>query len=76
MTAGFRARAVTALIVNETNAHLATHEHTDLYISRLDELIEILELGFVGQIGRMDEQSDTRGRAEEVLREGKGEAAV
>jgi len=73
ITAGFRAKAATVLLVTEANAHLATHEHTDLIISRLDELIDILESGFVGRIGREDEESDTRKRAENVLREGKGE---
>jgi len=75
MTAGFKANAATVLLVNDVNAHLATHEHTDLVISRLDELIGILEEGFVGRIGRGEEGSDTRGRAEGVLREGKGESS-
>jgi hypothetical protein len=73
MTAGYRAGAATVLLVNEANAHLATHEHTDLCISRLDELIEVLENGFVGRIGKGEEDSDTKARAEEVLREHKGE---
>ena len=42
MTAGYRAGAATVLLVNEVNADLAEHEHTDLCIKRLDELIEIL----------------------------------
>ncbi|TVY30498.1 putative uncharacterized hydrolase [Lachnellula hyalina] len=67
------AGAATVLLVNEMNAHLATHEHTDLVISRLDELIEILEKGFVGRIARGDEDDDLKGRAEGVLRDGKGE---
>lgn len=67
MTAGYRAGAATVLLVNDVNAHLATHEHTDLCISRLDELIEVLENGFEGRIARNDEASDTKGRAEEVL---------
>ena len=73
MTAGYRAGAATVLLVNEVNAHLATHEHCDLVISRLDELIDILEKGFVGHIGRGEEDDDTKGRAERVLRGGKGE---
>lgn len=73
MTAGYRAGAATVLLVNDVNAHLATHEHTDLCISRLDELIEVLENGFVGQIDRGEEGGDTKSRAERVLREGKGE---
>lgn len=73
MTAGHRAGAVTVLLVNDVNAHLANHEHTDLCIRRLDELIDVLERGFVGQIGRNEEGSDTRGMAEEVLRDGRSE---
>jgi hypothetical protein len=42
MTAGHRAGAATVLLVNDVNAHLAKHEHTDLCIRRLDE-------GFVGR---------------------------
>ncbi|KAE8445332.1 hypothetical protein EG329_013570 [Mollisiaceae sp. DMI_Dod_QoI] len=76
LTAGFRAKAATVLLVNEANAHLAGHEHTDLIVSRLDELIEILENGFVGRIGREDEDSDTRKRAEEVLKEGRAEGTI
>jgi len=72
MTAGYLAGAATVLLVNDVNAHLAKHEHTDLIVSQLDELIEILEDGFIGRIGR-GENSDTGARAEGVLREGKGE---
>ncbi|KAJ5935534.1 hydrolase, partial [Penicillium verhagenii] len=49
MTAGHMAGAATVLLVNERNAHLKEHAHTDLCINRLDDLIEILEQGFVGQ---------------------------
>ncbi|ERS95915.1 hypothetical protein HMPREF1624_07449 [Sporothrix schenckii ATCC 58251] len=49
MTAGRKAGAATVLLVNDVNAHLAEHEHTDLVISRLDELIDVLEKGFVGR---------------------------
>jgi hypothetical protein len=73
MTAGYRAGAATVLLVNEVNAHLANHEHTDMCIARLDELIDVLENGFVGKIGRGDEESSTKGRAERVLKEGEGE---
>ncbi|KAK4452326.1 HAD-like domain-containing protein [Podospora aff. communis PSN243] len=45
MTAGRRAGAKTVLLVNDVNRHLADHEHTDFVISRLDELIDILEKG-------------------------------
>ena len=49
MTAGRKAGAATVLLVNDVNRHLAEHEDTDLIISRLDELIDILEKGFVGR---------------------------
>lgn len=49
MTAGRRAGAATVLLVNPANEHLAEHAHTDLVIKRLDELVEILEEGFVGR---------------------------
>jgi hypothetical protein len=76
MTAGYRAGCATVLLVNDVNAHLANHEHTDKIVARLDELIEVLEEGFVGQIGREEEGSDWRGRAEGVLRDGKKEENV
>ncbi|KAM7200128.1 HAD-like domain containing protein [Rhypophila sp. PSN 637] len=47
MTAGRRAGAKTVLLVNDVNKHLADHEHTDVVISRLDELIDLLENGLV-----------------------------
>ncbi|KAG4443483.1 hypothetical protein IFR05_001053 [Cadophora sp. M221] len=72
MTAGYTAGAATVLLVNDVNAHLADHEHTDLIVSQLDELIEILEKGFVGKIGR-GEDSDTGARAKGVLGNGKAE---
>ncbi|KAL8418437.1 hypothetical protein RB594_001869 [Gaeumannomyces avenae] len=46
MSAGRRAGAATVLLVNEVNAHLAEHDDTDLAITRLDELVGILEEGF------------------------------
>ncbi|KAK2045471.1 haloacid dehalogenase-like hydrolase [Colletotrichum somersetense] len=49
MTAGRRAGAATVLLANDVNAHLIDHEHTDLVIRRLDELIPILEEGFSGR---------------------------
>jgi HAD-hyrolase-like len=69
MTAGYRAGAATVLLVNEVNADLAEHEHTDLCIKRLDELIEILEGGFVGMVGREAEGEGmkTKEMAKEVL---------
>lgn len=49
MTAGRRAGAATVLLVNPANEHLAEHEHTDLVIRRLDDLIGVLEEGFQGR---------------------------
>lgn len=46
MTAGRRAGAATVLLVNKENEHLRDHENTDLVISRLDELTDILDKGF------------------------------
>lgn len=45
--AGRRAGAKTVLLVNDHNRHLADHEHTDLAISRLDELIDVLGNGLL-----------------------------
>jgi len=49
MSSGRRAGAATVLLANDENAHLAEHECTDLSIRRLDELIDILEKGFVAR---------------------------
>lgn len=49
MTAGRRAGAATVLLVNPDNAHLAEHPHTDLVIASLDELVGVLDAGFVGR---------------------------
>lgn len=46
LTAGHRAGAATVLLVNSTNNHLKSHEHCDLAIEKLNELIDILEDGF------------------------------
>ena len=48
MTAGHMAGAATVLLLNDLNVHLKEHPHTDLCIKRLDDLIGILEGGFVG----------------------------
>lgn len=48
MTAGHTAGAATVLLLNERNAHLKEHAHTDLCINRLDQLVDILEAGFIG----------------------------
>ena len=49
MTSGRRAGAATVLLVNDVNRHLSEHDHTDLVISQLDDLAEILEKGFEGR---------------------------
>ncbi|KAM3536569.1 hypothetical protein MY4038_000024 [Beauveria bassiana] len=49
MTAGRTAGATTVLLVNDANRELVEHAHTDLVISRLDELVDILENGFQGR---------------------------
>jgi beta-phosphoglucomutase-like phosphatase (HAD superfamily) len=69
MTAGWRAGAATVLLVNEVNRHLATHQHTDLVIERLDELIDVLEDGFVGRVEAAEEKVDVKGMIEEKVRE-------
>jgi phosphoglycolate phosphatase-like HAD superfamily hydrolase len=51
ITCGRRAGAATVLLVNEDNEHLIDDEYTDLAIRRLDELIPVLENGFVGRGG-------------------------
>lgn len=49
MAAGYRAGAATVLLVNEHNERARDHEYTDLTIERLDDLIGILDNGFVGK---------------------------
>ncbi|KAF2125790.1 HAD-like protein [Dothidotthia symphoricarpi CBS 119687] len=49
-TAGYRAGAATVLLVNDVNKHLVEHQHTDLVVKQLDDLIEILENGFEGRV--------------------------
>ncbi len=49
MTAGRKAGAATVLLVNDVNKHLAEHEYTDLVITQLDDLIDVLENGFAGR---------------------------
>ena len=46
MTAGHKAGTATVLLANVDNAELKTHEHTGMWIDRLDELINVLEKGF------------------------------
>ncbi|KAH8147920.1 uncharacterized protein LAJ45_08021 [Morchella importuna] len=47
MAAGRRAGAATVLLRNDVNGELAESEMTDCVVDRLDELIEVLEAGFV-----------------------------
>ncbi|KAK8138218.1 hypothetical protein PG984_001598 [Apiospora sp. TS-2023a] len=49
MTAGRKAGAATVLLVNKTNEHLSEHAHTDMVITKLDELVHLLEKGFAGR---------------------------
>ncbi|QSZ32088.1 hypothetical protein DSL72_001657 [Monilinia vaccinii-corymbosi] len=49
MRAGFLAGATTVLVGNDVNAELWEHEFTDLVVRRLDDLVRILEGGFVGR---------------------------
>lgn len=51
MAAGNRAGAATVLLVNDENEYLVGHEYADLCIRRLDDLIPVLEEGFVGRGG-------------------------
>ncbi|KAJ9200034.1 hypothetical protein DTO164E3_2836 [Paecilomyces variotii] len=64
MTAGHTAGAATVLLLNDRNTHLKDHEHTDLCIERLDDLVDILENGFVGHRG--GDKAPTEGREEEA----------
>ncbi|PQE17244.1 hypothetical protein CJF31_00005633 [Rutstroemia sp. NJR-2017a BVV2] len=49
MRAGYMAGAATVLLGNSVNGDLWEHEYTDLVVTRLDELVGILEEGFVGR---------------------------
>jgi len=49
MTAGRKAGAATVLLANDVNKELLDHDHTDLVIRSLDELVDILEEGFRGR---------------------------
>jgi HAD superfamily hydrolase (TIGR01549 family) len=66
MTAGFRAGAATVLLVNEVNKHLAEHEHTDLVVKQLDDLISILEDGFEGRVEASQASVDAKGLVQEA----------
>ena len=49
MACAARASAASVLLLNEDNEHVIEKQPPDLVIRRLDELIEILEQGFVGR---------------------------
>lgn len=49
MTAGRLAGAATVLLSSDANLHLNDHENTDIVITKLDELIDILDNGFEGR---------------------------
>ncbi|KAJ4374519.1 hypothetical protein N0V86_007388 [Didymella sp. IMI 355093] len=68
MTAGFRAGAATVLLVNDVNKHLAEHQHTDLVVKQLDDLIQILENGFEGRVEADQEEVDAKSLVEEVTK--------
>lgn len=66
MTAGYRAGAATVLLGNPENEVMWRHEHTDLVVHQLDELIAILEEGFVG---KEEDVVIEQGLSEELPRE-------
>ncbi|KAJ8116958.1 hypothetical protein OPT61_g1730 [Boeremia exigua] len=70
MTAGFRAGAATVLLVNDANKHLAEHQHTDLVVKQLDDLIEILENGFEGRVEADQEDVDAKGLVGQATKKG------
>ena len=57
MTAGRLSGAATVLLLSDANRHLVEHAHTDLVIEKLDDLIEILDGGFVGRIINLEQQT-------------------
>ena len=66
MTAGHRAGAATVLLVNDVNKHLVEHQHTDLVVEQLDDLVEILENGFEGKAEADQEDVNAKGLVEEA----------
>ncbi|KAF2194925.1 HAD-like protein [Zopfia rhizophila CBS 207.26] len=76
MTAGFRAGAATVLLVNDVNKHLAEHQHTDLVVKKLDELIGVLKEGFEGRVEGENEEVDAKGLVDEALKDEKGDRGV
>ena len=66
MTAGHRAGAATVLLVNDVNKHLVEHQHTDLVVEQLDDLVEILENGFEGKAEADQEDVNAKELVEEA----------
>ena len=66
MTAGHRAGAATVLLVNDVNKHLVEHQHTDLVVEQLYDLVEILENGFEGKAEADQEDVNAKGLVEEA----------
>ncbi|MCJ1391256.1 hypothetical protein MMC18_004119 [Xylographa bjoerkii] len=66
MTAGHHAGAATVLLVNEVNEHLKEHEHTDVCIGSLDDLISVLENGFEAGDECFEEGEARKGEEVEV----------
>lgn len=54
MLAGRRAGAATVLLRNEENGHVVGSGVVDLVIETLDELVRVLDGGFVGSVGGVD----------------------
>lgn len=58
MTSGHRAGAATVLLANAENQELKGHEHTGMWIDRLDDLIAVLEDGFEGGLQARESQHE------------------
>lgn len=67
LTCGFVGLA-TVLLVNDVNKHLAEHQHTDLIVRQLDDLIAILENGFEGRVEGEQEYVDAKGLVAETMK--------
>ena len=59
MLGGRNAGAATVLLLNDHNGHVATSGMADLVINRLDDLIQVLEDGFVGSVEGVDASAGT-----------------
>lgn len=54
MVAGYQAGAATVLLANEGNGELKGHVCTGMWVERLNELVRVLEGGFVEGKGGED----------------------